>query len=121
MQPDQPSRKPPSKVYGIDAVRANSRNPQQPVKARVLRMPRLGNGERPDPNDPSGISAGQFRPAVIQMERSAPMVVRQFVDADGDARIVARRFGVKQRFVNKLVAKAIRPVLNQILSGEKAA
>ncbi len=120
MQPDGPSRKPPSRALGIDAIRANSRNPQQPVRSNVIRFRRPGNGEGPDPDDPLGHMAG-LSPRVVKLYSRSPQIVKQFVFEKGNYPAIAKREEVGRREVTEVVAKAIEPWLPEILAGKKAA
>ena len=120
MQPDGPSRKPPQKVLGIDALRSHSKNPQKPVRSNLIRFRLPGNGDGPDPIDPLGNMAG-LRPRVVKLYSRAPQIVKQFVFEKGDYPAIAKREEVGRREVTEVVAAAIEPWLPEILAGKKAA
>lgn len=69
-------------------------------------MPRPVNGDDPQLPDPTPITAG-IRPAVRILERKAPLVMRQLEDTE-DARIVARRHGVRTADVIRVIARELR-------------
>src|SRR5690242_1153537 len=80
----------------------------------VLQFRRSINTSTPEDPDPAPVMAG-ISPAVLKLEAKRGLVVVQFVQTDGDDRVVARRHGVRQEHVRRLVARAIKPVLAEIL------
>ncbi|MDP9112440.1 MAG: hypothetical protein M3O20_02025 [Acidobacteriota bacterium] len=78
----------------------------------LLRMPKSVNGLDPQPPDPTPITAG-VRPAVRLLEMKAPLVMRQLEETE-DARVVARRHGVK-------AADVVRVAMRQLKAMRRAA
>jgi len=76
------------------------------MKGSVLEFPSAVNTPSPDP-DPTTPLPGGVRPAVVRLERNLPMVLRQLEETE-DARIVARRHGVKVADVVRLAAKQLK-------------
>ena len=76
------------------------------MKGSVLQFPVAVNAPFPDP-PPNTPVPGGARPAVVRLERNRPMVLRQLEETE-DARIVARRHGVKVADVVRLAAKQLK-------------
>ena len=83
-------------------------------KSNLLRMPRGINGDSDDPTDPPTHRAG-ISPAARRLDAKRGLVLYQFVDTDGDTRVVARRHGVLESDVKRTVARMLRPVVAKIL------
>lgn len=110
-----------SKIIGGTAP-TNSGSPSRPVRASETRtgkdnlrvMPRRFNGEGTDPTDPNGNSPGAS-PAAHRLEAKRGLVLYQFVETNGDTRVVARRHGVQEIDVKRTIARMLRPVVGKIL------
>lgn len=80
----------------------------------VIQFRRPINTSTPEDPDPAPVVAGNS-PAVLRMESRIGLVLVQFVQTDGDTRVIARRHGVGEEPVKKLIARTIKPFLPQIL------
>lgn len=83
-------------------------------KGRVIPFPLKSNPEQPDPTEPTPFVAGGS-PSTHRLEAKRGLVLYQFVDTDGDTRVVARRHGVTEMAVKRTIARMLRPVVSKIL------
>lgn len=83
-------------------------------KTNLRFMPAPFNGGSDDPTDPTPLVAGGS-PAAHRLEAKRGLLLYQFVDTDGDTRVVARRHGVQESDVKRTIARMLRPVVGKIL------
>lgn len=84
----------------------SAKKPMNVIGLSVLKGGRKHNHKPIDPIDPPPFAAGT--PAIRRMEARAGSVIRQFKQENGNARIIARRFGVPVLAVTRLVARAMQ-------------
>lgn len=94
--------------------RAPSSSDSLSGKGRILFFPSKRNDGGDDPTDPTPFVAGAS-PAAHRLEAKRGLVLYQFVDTDGDTRVVARRHGVTESDVKRVVARMLKPVVSKIL------
>ncbi len=106
---DASLRKPPAATS-----LASSEETRVSGKGRILLFKAPVQSEDPQgPDSPSPLAGAS--PAAYKLEEKRGLVLYQFVETNGDTRVVARRHGVEERDVKSVVARMIRPVLTQIL------
>ena len=90
-----------------------TRKPTQ-AASNILLFRRSFNGKGPQgPDFPSPLAGAS--PAAHRLEAKRGLVLVQFVQTKGDTRVVARRHGVMESDVKRVIARMIGPVVSTIL------